>query len=130
MGPGWLRLASRLQAIAQDGLTYAKNPYDLERYELLRELAVEFMAEGAGADPEHVHALFAREAGPATPKVDVRAAVFREGPRGDGILLVREPEDGLWSPPGGWADVGECPPKPPYGRYANSPGTTYGRRNW
>ena len=75
----------------------------------MRELAVEFMAEGVGADPEHVRALFAREAGPATPKVDVRAAVFREGPRGDGILLVREPEDGLWSPPGGWADVGESP---------------------
>ena len=75
----------------------------------MRELAVEFMAEGAGADPEHVRPLFAREAGPATPKVDVRAAVFREDPRGGEILLVREPEDGLWSPPGGWADVGESP---------------------
>ena len=75
----------------------------------MRELAVEFMAEGADADPEHIRPLFAREAGPATPKVDVRAAVFREDPRGDEILLVREPEDRLWSPPGGWADVGESP---------------------
>jgi ADP-ribose pyrophosphatase YjhB (NUDIX family) len=71
----------------------------------LQELAVEFMVEGSGADPEHVRALFARETGPATPKVDVRAVVFRD----DEILLVKEPEDGLWSPPGGWADVGESP---------------------
>ena len=59
----------------------------------MRELAVEFMAEGAGA--EHIRALFAREADPATPKVGVRAAVFREDPRGDEILLVREPADGF-----------------------------------
>jgi ADP-ribose pyrophosphatase YjhB (NUDIX family) len=103
--PGWLRRARRLQAIAQDGLTYAKDPYDLERYELLQELAVEFMAEGSGAELEHLRALFARETGPATPKVDVRAVVFHD----DEILLVKEPEDGLWSPPGGWADVGESP---------------------
>lgn len=71
----------------------------------MQELAVEFMAEGSGADLEHLRALFARETGPATPKVDVRAAVFHD----DEILLVKEPEDGLWSPPGGWADVGESP---------------------
>ncbi len=102
-GPGWLQLAKRLQAIAQDGLTYAKDPYDLERYHELRGLAAQLMAEGSGADLERVCDLFEREAGPATPKVDVRVAAFR----GDGILLVKEPEDGLWTPPGGWADVGE-----------------------
>jgi ADP-ribose pyrophosphatase YjhB (NUDIX family) len=45
------------------------------------------------------------EAGYATPKVDLRAVVFRE----EKILLVREREDGGWSLPGGWADVGESP---------------------
>jgi ADP-ribose pyrophosphatase YjhB (NUDIX family) len=45
--------------------------------------------------------LLALETGPATPKVDVRAAVFRDGR----ILLVKEPDG--WSLPGGWADVGE-----------------------
>ncbi|HEX6709512.1 MAG TPA: NUDIX domain-containing protein [Rubrobacter sp.] len=35
----------------------------------------------------------------------MRAAVFREGR----ILLVKEPGDGGWSVPGGWADIGEPP---------------------
>ena len=52
--PGWLHLAKRLQAIAQDGLTYAKDPYDLERYHELRGLAAQLMAEGSGADLERV----------------------------------------------------------------------------
>lgn len=95
----------------------------------MRKLAVEFMAEGAGADPEHIRPLFAREAGPATPNVDVRSAVFREGPRADEILLVREPEDGLWSPPGGWADVGEPPAEAAVREVRKSPGTAYGRQN-
>ena len=47
--------------------------------------------------------LFAREDGYATPKVDVRGAVFRDGR----ILLVRE--SGLWTLPGGWADVEDTP---------------------
>jgi len=63
------------------------------------------LAEGASAAPEEALRLLELESGPATPKVDVRAAVFRDG----GILLVRETEDGLWSVPGGWADVGEPP---------------------
>jgi ADP-ribose pyrophosphatase YjhB (NUDIX family) len=54
---------------------------------------------------EEARDLLALETGPATPKVDVRAAVFREGR----ILLVKEPGDGGWSVPGGWADVGEPP---------------------
>lgn len=61
------------------------------------------LADGADADPERAGGLLELESGPATPKVDVRAAVFGDG----GILLVRETEDGLWSVPGGWADVGE-----------------------
>ena len=91
----------------------------------MQELAVEFMAEGSDADLEHLRTLFARETGPATPKVDVRAAVFHD----DEILLVKEPEDRLWSPPGGWADVGESPAEAIVRRSTKSPGTTYGRQN-
>ncbi len=43
--------------------------------------------------------------GYATPKVDVRGSVFRD----DQILLVKERADGLWTLPGGWADVNESP---------------------
>lgn len=38
-----------------------------------------------------------------TPKLDVRAVVFR----GAGLLLVRDAADRRWSLPGGWIDLGE-----------------------
>jgi ADP-ribose pyrophosphatase YjhB (NUDIX family) len=103
MDPDWLRWVKRLQAIAQDGLTYAIDDYDLDRYEQLREIAAEILAAHSTGELDHVRKLLELETGPATPKVDVRAAVFD----GDRILLVKELEDGSWSLPGGWADVGE-----------------------
>jgi ADP-ribose pyrophosphatase YjhB (NUDIX family) len=103
MDPAWLRWVKRLQAIAQDGLTYARDDYDLGRYEQLREVAAEILAAHSAADLQHARELLQLETGPATPKVDVRAAVFKDGE----ILLVKEPDDSGWSVPGGWADVGE-----------------------
>jgi ADP-ribose pyrophosphatase YjhB (NUDIX family) len=104
-GPQWLRWAQRLQAIAQDGLTYAYDDYDLGRYEQVRELAAEMLAAHSTGTLEEARTLLVLETGPATPKVDVRAAVFRD----DRILLVKEPDEAGWSVPGGWADVGESP---------------------
>ena len=105
MEPKWLEWVKKLQAIAQNGLTYTENPFDVERYKSLRAITVEIMASYSNMEPSYVADLFAREGGYATPKVDVRGAVFR----GDTILLVREREDGCWTLPGGWADVGESP---------------------
>lgn len=102
----WLEWARRLQAIAQTGLTYAKDPFDVERYGAIREIAAEIMAGGAGVtDAARILDLFRGDVGYATPKVDVRTAVF-DGGR---VLLVREREDGLWTLPGGWADIGSAP---------------------
>jgi ADP-ribose pyrophosphatase YjhB (NUDIX family) len=94
-----------LQAIAQNGLLYAQDPFDRERYEQVRSVAAEIAAAGADAAVEPVLGLFAGEAGYATPKVDVRGVVFRDGQ----LLLVRGSDDGLWTVPGGWAEVGERP---------------------
>jgi ADP-ribose pyrophosphatase YjhB (NUDIX family) len=107
MEPSWLLWVRELQAIAQTGLEFAKDPYDRERYIAVRALAARMMAQRASADPTWVEKLFAEQTGYATPKVDVRGAVFRE----DGcILLVREVADsGRWSLPGGWAEVNQSP---------------------
>ena len=105
MEPKWLDWARRLQAVAQTGLTYALNQYDVDRYEAVREIAAEMMAQGSDGDIAPIRALFAGEAGYATPKTDLRGVVFRE----EKILLVQEREDGRWSLPGGWADVQESP---------------------
>jgi ADP-ribose pyrophosphatase YjhB (NUDIX family) len=101
--PDWLAWAREVQAAAQAGLTYAENPYDRERYTALRALAVRVLAEAGGADLSVVQNLFAGEQGYATPKIDVRGAVFDADGR---MLLVREASDGgRWTLPGGWCDV-------------------------
>jgi len=105
MDPDWLEWARRLGAIAQTGIEYANNDYDRERYAAVRSIAAHIAAAGSGADVARIEQLLASERGYATPKVDVRAAVFRDGR----VLLVKERSDGCWTLPGGWADVGEGP---------------------
>ena len=105
MSARWADWASRLNAIAQNGLTFSHDPFDIERYTSVRNIAAEIMAAHTGVETTLVRDFFAREEGYATPKVDVRGVVFRDGT----LLFVKEPDDGLWSLPGGWADVGESP---------------------
>lgn len=100
--PDWLVWAREIQGIAQSGLTFAKDPYDQDRYEQLRALAARMMASRSEALQTRIEALFEAQTGYATPKVDVRSAVFRDGR----ILMVREVADhDRWTLPGGWADV-------------------------
>ena len=105
MDARWADWASRLNAIAQNGLTFSHEPFDIERYTSVRNIAAEIMAAHTGVETTLVRDFFAREEGYATPKVDVRGVVFRDG----ALLFVKEPADGFWSLPGGWADVGESP---------------------
>ena len=107
----WLIWARRLQALAQSGLAYTKNPFEIERYNAVREIAFEILAAHSELAFDKVRDLFSGEEGYATPKVDVRGAVFRPDPSSgrDSILLVRELRDGLWTLPGGWADVDDSP---------------------
>jgi ADP-ribose pyrophosphatase YjhB (NUDIX family) len=101
--PAWLLWARELQALAQSGLTFGTNGFDIERYQRLRAIAVEILAWGSGTPLERIGALFEQDLGYPTPKVDVRGAVFRDGH----ILMVREISDGRWTLPGGWADVNQ-----------------------
>jgi ADP-ribose pyrophosphatase YjhB (NUDIX family) len=97
----WLEWATRLQSIAQAGLTFGENQYDLDRYQQIRDLSVEILHEYTDLTYEKIRDLFASEEGYQTPKVDIRAAVFKD----DKILMVKEKVDSRWSLPGGWADV-------------------------
>ncbi|WP_306296634.1 NUDIX hydrolase N-terminal domain-containing protein [Candidatus Entotheonella palauensis] len=90
MTPRGLEWAQRLQALAQNGLTFVKDPFDQERYEAIRDIAAEMMATQTETDFEVIKDLFTQETGYTTPKVDSRGAVFRDGH----ILLVRERADG------------------------------------
>lgn len=105
--PDWLVWAREIQAIAQTGLTFTRDPFDHERYEMLRTIAARMMAMGSGVPMARIETLFAGQEGYATPKVEVRAAVFDAAGR---ILMVREVlDEGRWTLPGGWADVNLTP---------------------
>ncbi|MGZ7440489.1 NUDIX hydrolase [Paenibacillus sp. TH7-28] len=103
--PLWLEWAKQIQAISQAGLAYSKDMYDLERFEMLRDLSVDILNRYTEVETEKIRSLFAAETGYATPKVDVRGVVFQD----DRILLVKERIDGAWALPGGWADIGLSP---------------------
>ena len=98
----WLDWAKELQFIAQAGLTYSKDPFDLERFQRIREISAEIVSRQTGLSFERVTDLFCGETGFQTPKLDTRAAIFQDGK----ILLVEE-RDGTWSLPGGWVDVNQ-----------------------
>ena len=96
----WLQWAVELQALAQAGLFYSKDIYDLERFTRIRDIAAEMVSLQSDLPLETVKSLFCDESGYQTPKLDTRAAIINDGK----ILLVRE-NSGLWSMPGGWVDV-------------------------
>lgn len=102
MNAQWLEFAIRIQSIAQAGLQYGRDKFDLERYGQLRDIAAEMIAAKTDIPVEKVRDLFCNETGYQTPKIDTRAAVFLDGK----ILLVHE-NNGTWSLPGGWCDVTE-----------------------
>ncbi|HZU25737.1 MAG TPA: NUDIX hydrolase N-terminal domain-containing protein [Bryobacteraceae bacterium] len=102
-----LSYAQRLQALAQAGLGYAVNSYDRERYHEIRGISACLLQELTDEPFEKIMRVFASEDGYQTPKVDVRAVIFRGAAE---ILLVSEKIDGgRWTLPGGWADVGLTP---------------------
>jgi ADP-ribose pyrophosphatase YjhB (NUDIX family) len=100
------RIAIKVAALAQDGLTYGADEYDLDRYRQLSRLAVELFSVLSGRPAEDLAVELGRDSGYATPKIDVRGAIFDEHER---VLLMRERTDGRWSLPGGWADPGDTP---------------------
>jgi ADP-ribose pyrophosphatase YjhB (NUDIX family) len=103
--PLWVGWARELQAIAQTGLHFSESEYDQERYRRILEISVEIFSRHSDASPGFIHGLFENQSGYATPKVDVRGVVFRH----NRLLLVQERSDGLWTLPGGWADVNDSP---------------------
>src|SRR5699024_6846843 len=101
----WLQWARRIQAISQSGLHFSKNAYDIERYEELKQISAEIIANYSEFDMKAVNNLFALEKGYQTPKMAVRGAVFKDNK----ILLVRERIDDRWSLPEGFCEVGVSP---------------------
>ena len=103
--PHWLEWAREIQALAQTGYHYAVNDFQRERNKRLLEIAAQIVNDNSDIPYEPLSGLFKDQLGYATPRVDVRGAVFRNAK----LLMVRERSDEGWTLPGGWADVGEVP---------------------
>jgi len=100
------RAAIKLTALAQDGLLYAADDYSRDRYQQVGRLSAELLATVSGRLTGELVLELGRDSGYATPKVDVRGALFDDHER---VLLMQEKTDGRWSLPGGWADPGDSP---------------------
>ena len=101
----WLKWSRKIQAISQSGITYCEDDYNKERYQQLSDIAAEIVENYTGITKKSASEIFSLQKGYATPKVDVRGAIIKDGK----ILLVQERADKCWCLPGGWADVGESP---------------------
>ena len=96
----WLERTIELQALSQAGLHYTNDIFDIERYSRIREITVEILSKKTKVPIKKTKALFCCDTGYQTPKIDTRAAIFRD----EKILLVQE-KNGTWSLPGGWCDI-------------------------
>ena len=101
-----LQLVKQLQALAENGLHYSENDYDLDRYQNIEEISLRMLSLLTGISTETLTMATPERNGYRTPKVDVRAVVFNGK---DEILMVQERLDSRWSLPGGWCDVGFTP---------------------
>ena len=98
-----LDLSREIQAISSTGLNFSKDPYDLQRFRQLNEIAAELIANHSLHSKEFVNKVFSAESGYMTPKIDVRGALFAKNK----ILMVKEQASGAWTLPGGYVDVNE-----------------------
>jgi ADP-ribose pyrophosphatase YjhB (NUDIX family) len=101
----WLKIATELKTISQAGKTFAKDEYELQRHLRIEEIAAYVLANHTNLEKPHILTMLQEDCGYPTPKTDSRGAVFKDGK----ILLVKEIEDGFWTLPGGWCDVGMTP---------------------
>ncbi|WP_184549057.1 NUDIX hydrolase [Mucilaginibacter sp. FT3.2] len=98
-----LTLITRLRSVADVGLLYAKNEYDIERYTEMQHIAIAMLDNVTGWGVEDIKFNFPIAADYPTVKVDVRGILLNAENK---ILLAKESADGKWSLPGGWADIG------------------------
>ncbi|MCL9782561.1 NUDIX hydrolase N-terminal domain-containing protein [Vibrio sp. S4M6] len=101
----WLDWAIQIQSIAKAGEIYSKDKYDKERFEQLTSIANQMLAFLGDTPVAAIEKIFIPETGHPTPKVDLRAGIVKDNQ----ILLIQENEEGGWSIPGGWGDIGMTP---------------------
>ena len=106
MEKNYLDLLDQIRAIAQLGLNYSRDPYDVERYRRLLDLSAGTYSAITGLDSAVIRQRFSRELGYITPKIGVQGALFDNSGR---LLLEQRSDDRCWGMPAGWVETGETP---------------------
>ena len=106
MGISILSLLDELRIIAQNGLHYADNPYDEERYTRILTLVSEYYSMRTNLSTAELTDRFETRLGHVTPNVGGRAVVIDDDGR---LFLIKRTDDGTWALPGGYTDPGETP---------------------
>jgi ADP-ribose pyrophosphatase YjhB (NUDIX family) len=106
LNTAFLNEIKRLKSLADTGLLYCKNEYDLERYHELQEIAMRLLNGFSGKSFEDLQFMFPKAVDYPTAKVDIRGILFSHDKK---VLLAKESADNKWSLPGGWADIGYTP---------------------
>ena len=97
------QIADELRAIANLGLNYSKNEYDLDRYERILSASARLIGAIEHRSSEEVLEQFQDNMFHVSPLAGAEAAVLHDNQ----LLLVRRQDNGLWAIPGGLTDVGE-----------------------
>lgn len=101
-----LEKVKRLMALAETGIVFAANEFELERCQEQREVCLQLISEMTDTPFAVIDDFYMPPLQYPTPKVDVRAFVLNSR---DQVLLAKESMDGRWSIPGGWSDIGFSP---------------------
>ncbi len=99
----WNQFVSKILAFSKTGIKYSKDPYALENYTELKELATRQITEERLIGESVT--LYPKDAYP-TPNISVRIVMFNEQGQ---LLMVQERDDQKFCVPGGWCDVFESP---------------------
>ena len=99
-------LLDELRLLAGNGLRYAEDPWEEERWKRVQELVYEYSGKSLDLPTNEVRKRFAEEGGHITTNVGADAAVFNEE---EDVLLIKRADDETWGMPGGWVEVPESP---------------------
>ena len=99
-------LIKRLNAVADAGLFYGKDIFDIERYQEIKAISSQLLEHSTTLTKEELTALFRPNNSYPTPMIDVRAFIQNEEKE---ILFVRDKMQGDWALSGGYGEIGFTP---------------------
>ena len=106
MSKNFLSILDKIRAISIEGLTYAKDKYDIERYEKLMKIVLDEYTEILELPKKEIISKLQKEIGCITPKLGTDVAITNTDNK---LLVLKRVDDNSWGLPCGWVDLEEKP---------------------